>query len=233
MVNLCYKSYQQQGLYFDVIAIKCYWLTTINGSTINLARVSHELSEKEVLRTPCKLIRSRSATNTSRIKSSATTGPQECRAPLVSITWLRKAGDASCVSWDSGRSTRPGTGKSFRRSKPCACFKSHRERGFYLWWNVLTRSHVEQVHGLTSASVKALFSLLEQIYNRSKSPCLSISHHILFAHAVLWICVFHLAFTDIAIFTVTYKVTENVLLFMDHHNNVKFWISSIHPSIHF
>ena len=72
----------------------------------------------------------------------------------------------------------------------------------------MTRSHVEQVHGLTSASVKALFSLLEQIYNRSKSPCLSISHHILFAHAVLCICVFHLAFTDIAIFTVTYKVTE-------------------------
>ena len=153
----------------------------------------------------------------------------------VSHGWGRqvRAGDASCVSWDSGRSTRPGTGKSFRRSKPCACVKSHRERGFYLWWNVLTRSHVEQVHGLTSASVKALFSLLEQIYNRSKSPCLSISHHILFAHAVLCICVFHLAFTDIAIFTVTYKVTENVLLFMDHHNNVKFWISSIHPSIHF
>ena len=100
----------------------------------------------------------------------------------VSHGWGRqvRAGDASCVSWDSGRSTRPGTGKSFRRSKPCACFKSHRERGFYLWWNVLTRSHVEQVHGLTSASVKALFSLLEQIYNRSKSPCLSISHHILF-----------------------------------------------------
>jgi len=52
--------YQQQELYFDVIAIISYWLTTINGSTINLARVSHELSEKEVLLKP--LINSKSAT---------------------------------------------------------------------------------------------------------------------------------------------------------------------------
>ena len=146
----------------------------------------------------------------------------------VSHGWGRqvRAGDASCVSWDSGRSTRPGTGKSFRRSKPCACVKSHRERGFYLWWNVLTRSHVEQVHGLTSASVKALFSLLEQIYNRpvtlfvnfpSYSFCSCCSLYLRFPPCFYWHCNIHS-------YIQSYR---NVLLFMDHYNNVKFWISSI------
>ena len=36
-------------------------------------------------------------------------------------------------------------------------------REFHLWRDVLARGHIEQVHGLTSTSVKTLFSLLGKV----------------------------------------------------------------------
>ena len=44
-------------------------------------------------------------------------------------------------------------------------------REFHLWRDVLTRSHIEQVHRLTPTSVKTLFSLLQYVASYSLDHC--------------------------------------------------------------
>ena len=51
---------------------------------------------------------------------------------------------------------------------------------FHLWWDVLTRSHVKQVHWLTSACVQALFRLL----NKYSLYMWTLSSQVLNSHLV-------------------------------------------------
>jgi len=145
--------YQQQELYFDVIAIISYWLTTINGSTINLARVSHELSEKEVLLKP--LINSKSATmDTSLIFIFNCTGfchrrSWETAQSLVSITWLRIGVILKILwyiyhnilnishGWGWGRQVRADWAPRQVMLVEIVVKVPH------LWWDVLARSDIE------------------------------------------------------------------------------------------